>query len=69
MEVEITPIILSGTMLKLLFDVILTIEIVMRKSALKIGMILQKSEWLASLYLVDTHVKALFFFTFLQRVY
>ena len=48
-EVGVISIILSGTILKWLFSVILTVEIVMRKSALKIGMIPQKLEWLESL--------------------
>ena len=50
-EVGVTHIILSGTILKSLFAVILTFQIVMQKKALKIGygMIPQKREWLASL--------------------
>ena len=47
--VGLTPFILSGTILKLLFAGISTSKIVMRKSTLKISMIPQKSEWLASL--------------------
>ena len=43
-QVEVTSFILSGTMLKSLFAENLTSEIVMRKLALKIGMIPQKSE-------------------------
>ena len=48
MEVGVTPFILSGTVLIFIcgnFDV----QIIMRKSALKMSMIPQKSEWLASL--------------------
>ena len=48
-QVEVTSFILSGTILKLLFAGILTSEIVMQKLALKISMIPQKLEWLASL--------------------
>ena len=48
-KVRVTSFILSGTILKSLFCGILTTEIVMRKLALKNGMIPQKSEWLASL--------------------
>ena len=47
--VGLTPFILSGFILKLLFAGILTSKIVMQKSTLKISMIPQKSEWLASL--------------------
>ena len=46
-----TSLVLSGTILKLLFARILMSEIVMRKLDLKIGMILQKSELLASMSL------------------
>ena len=48
-EVGVTPVILSGTILKSSFVVNLTFEILMRKLTLKIGRIPQKSEWLASL--------------------
>ena len=51
MQVEVTAFILSGTILKSLFAGIMMSEIVMRKLALKISMIPQKSEWLASLIL------------------
>ena len=47
--VGLTPFVLSGTILKLLFAGISMSEVVMRKSALQISMIPQKSEWLASL--------------------
>ena len=40
--VGVIPVISSGTILKWLFAVILTSENIMRKSPLKIGMILQK---------------------------
>ena len=49
---ELTSFILSGTILKSLFAGISTSEIIMRKLALKIGMIPQKLEWLASLHTV-----------------
>ena len=55
-QVEVTSFILSGTILKTAICLILTSKIVMRKLALKIGMILQKSEWLASLYKVKVQV-------------
>ena len=51
-QVEVTSFILSATILKSLFAGILTSKIVMRKLALKTGMIPQKSEWLASLWKV-----------------
>ena len=47
--VGLTPFILSGTVLKSLFAGISMSEIVMWKLAMKIGMIPQKSECLASL--------------------
>ena len=40
-EIGVTPVILSGIILKLKFAVILTFEMVMRKSALKMGIIPQ----------------------------
>ena len=46
---EIGVALLSGTILKTLFAIILKFEILMRKSALENGMISQKSDWLASL--------------------
>ena len=52
-EVGVTPIILSGNIIKSLFAVILTLEMVMPKLTLKISMIPQKSEWLTSLYCLD----------------
>ena len=49
-----TSFILSGFDFKLLFAKILMSETIMRKSDMKIGMIPQKSEWLASLK-YDSH--------------
>ena len=43
-EVAVIPVVLSGTILKWLVAIIMTFEIVMQKSALKICMIPQKSE-------------------------
>ena len=65
--VGVTAIILSGTILKWLFAIILTFEILMQKLAMKTGMILQKLEWLASLQLAPILMGTYCGFVFVEK--